>query len=128
MIATAAIAIGINVASIHSRPGYRDFNPGVYVMSSEGYAGGIYNNSHGKASVWAGRQFSTQGMRVGSVKASAALLAGVITGYGKPSVLLSPSVAAEYRGLTYRLSYAPRHPSKPNASDALHLSVSFVVF
>jgi len=124
MIATTAIAIGINIASIHSKPGYQNFNPGIYAMTERGYAAGIYYNSHRKASVWAGRQFSTAAVSAGPVKLSAAVLAGAVTGYGKPSPLVSPSVAMEYQGVTYRVSWAPKHPSKPDASDALHLSVS----
>jgi hypothetical protein len=127
MITATAIAIGINIASMHSKPGYNDRNPGVYVVAESGYAAGLYHNSHRKLSVWAGRQFSTDSVQLGPVKASAAVLAGGITGYGKPSILVSPSVAAEYSGVTYRLSYAPKHPSKQDASDAIHLSVSFKI-
>jgi hypothetical protein len=121
IILASSLTLGVNVASVHSAGGMNNFNPGVYVVTEAGYAGGAYHNSHSKASVWVGRKWETR--RLHGI--SAAIVAGAITGYGKPSPLVSPSVAYRAGNVTYRLSYAPKHPTKRNASDALHLSVEF---
>jgi len=122
MIAASVIAIGLNLVSLHSAGGMNNVNPGLYAVSQSGYAGGLYQNSHDRLSVWAGRKWETRVVH----GVSAGVVAGVITGYGKPSPLLSPSVALKVDGLTYRLNYAPKHPTKPDASDALHLSIEWI--
>lgn len=44
-------AIGLHVASLHSRAGYNDVNPGVYLESQCGIVVGVYDNSYRKPSV-----------------------------------------------------------------------------
>jgi hypothetical protein len=121
MIAATVIAIGVNLGSMHTAGGMNNVNPGLYAVTESGYAGGLYLNSHKRVSVWAGHKWETRPAH----GLSAAVVAGVITGYGKPSPLVSPSVAYRANGVTYRVSYAPKHPTKQNASDALHLSIEW---
>lgn len=113
--------IGVNLGSMHTGGGLNGVNPGAYVVTESGYAGGLYLNSHTRWSLWAGRKWETHlGHGV-----SAAVVAGAVTGYGRPSPLVSPSLAYTSDRVTYRLSYAPKHPTKPGASDALHLSIEW---
>ena len=123
MIAATALTIGINLVSMHTAGDMNNVNPGVYAVTESGYAGGLYLNSHKRVSVWVGHKWETQP----AYGLSAAVVAGVITGYGKPSPLVSPSVAYRANGVAYRVSYAPKHPTKQNASDALHLSIEWRV-
>ena len=121
MIAATTLAIGVNLFSMHTAGGMNNVNPGLYAVTESGHAGGLYLNSHSRVSVWAGHKWET---RLGH-GVSAAVVAGLITGYGKPSPLVSPSLAYRADRVTYRLSYAPKHPTKLNASDALHLSIEW---
>lgn len=121
----SAAVIGVNVGSVHSRDGLNNINPGLYAVTQSGYAAGVYHNSHRRTSAWVARKWETSSIDVAGSKVSAAVLAGAIAGYGKPSPLVSPSIAAQVGAVTYRLSYAPRHPNKPNASDAVHFSLEF---
>ena len=123
MIAATALAIGVNLFSMHTAGGMNNINPGLYAVTESGYAGGLYLNSHKRVSVWAGHKWETRPVH----GVSAAVVAGVITGYGDLSPLVSPSVAYRANGVTYRVSYAPKSPTKANASDALHLSIEWSI-
>lgn len=114
IIACAVQTVGMMTFSAHTGGGYESFTPGAYVVTPKGYTAGIYSNSNGNASAFAGRQFEAP--KVHGV--SAGLLVGGVLGYGKPSPLLVPSVKVG----SVRISYIPQHPSKPTGSDALHLS------
>lgn len=116
-----ASSLGINVASHHERPGFNDINPGLYARNLAGYAAGAYINSHRRASVWAGRQFTAT-----AGPAEAALLIGVATGYYRPlTPVVSPSLAITAGGITTRLSYVPRNPTKEHGASAVHLSLEW---
>lgn len=116
----AVSTLGVNVGSVHSEPGYNNANPGVYALTASGAGAGVYLNSHKRTSVWAGYRFESR--PAGPFKAS--LLLGGVTGYGATvTPMLSPSVSATLDAYTVRLSYLPRHPTKANSSDALHLSL-----
>ena len=119
VIICAVQTVGLMVASGHTHGGYEAFTPGVYAVSAQGLTAGVYSNSHGNASAFAGRQFES-GKVIG---VSAGLLLGGVVGYGKPSPLLVPSIKTG----PVRLSYIPQHPSKPNGSDALHLSIEWSI-
>lgn len=47
-------AIGLHVASLHSKAGYNDVNPGVYIESQCGIVAGAYYNSYRQPSVQIG--------------------------------------------------------------------------
>ncbi len=117
IIVCAVQSVGLMLASAHTNGGYEPFTPGVYAVSPQGLTAGVYSNSHGDAAAFAGKQFESPKV----LGVSAGLLIGGVVGYGKPSPLLVPSVKAG----AVRLSYIPKHPSKPSASDALHLSLEF---
>ena len=119
VIVCAVQAVGLMVASGHTHGGYEAFTPGVYAVSPQGLTAGVYSNSHGNAAAFVGKQFES-GKVVG---VSAGLLLGGVVGYGKPSPLLVPSLKTG----PVRLSYIPRSPSKPSASDALHISLEFAL-
>ena len=119
VIICAVQTVGLMVASGHTHGGYEAFTPGVYAVSPQGLTAGVYSNSHGKVSAFAGKQFES-GQVLG---VSAGLLVGGVVGYGKPAPLLVPSLKAGH----VRLSYIPQHPSKPTGSDALHLSIEWSI-
>lgn len=48
MSCLAIAAVALHVASVHSQPGYRDFNPGVSVRSECGLVAGVYRSSQSK--------------------------------------------------------------------------------
>jgi hypothetical protein len=121
----AVVAVGVNLGSAHSRDGLNDFNPGLYVVTASGYAGGVYHNSHRKASAWVARKWETEAVDVAGLRVSAAVLAGGVTGYSRITPLVSPSIGVAFGGTTARFSYAPKHPTKPGASDAIHFSMEF---
>jgi hypothetical protein len=122
-VLAAIVAVGLNLGSAHSEPGYNDTNPGVYAVTASGVAFGAYKNSVNRTSVWAG--YRLESAPLGPFRA--ALLVGAVTGYGDNlfSPMVSPSVSATVGAYTARLSYLPRHPTKQNSSDAVHLSVEF---
>ena len=117
LILCAVQTVGVMLASGHTNGGYEAFTPGVYAVSPQGLAAGVYSNSHGDAAAFVGKQFESRKV----LGVSAGLLLGGVVGYGKPAPLLIPSLKAG----PVRLSYIPKHPSKPSASDALHVSVEF---
>lgn len=123
IFAAAIVAIGVNLGSAHSEPGYNNVNPGIYAVTDSGVAFGAYRNSVNKTSVWAG--YRLESAPLGPFRA--ALLVGGVTGYSGAlfSPMVSPSVSATVGAYTARLSYLPRHPTKQNSSDAVHLSVEF---
>ena len=121
ILAASFIAVGLNLGSAHSEPGYNNVNPGIYAVTQSGVAFGVYKNSVRETSVWAGYRLESQPL--GPFRA--ALLVGGVTGYSNAlfSPMVSPSVSATVGSYTARLSYLPRHPTKQNSSDAVHLSV-----
>jgi hypothetical protein len=119
-IAATIIATGVTLGSVHREPGFNGFNPGIYAEARNGLSAGAYLNSSDRLSVWAGLTFHTP--QIGAeVRWSAAIVTGAVLGYGKPSPLVLPSIAAQHGDKVMRLSYAPR-PRTPNGSDALVLS------
>jgi hypothetical protein len=119
LIVCAVQTVGLMLASGHTKGGYEAFTPGVYAVSPQGLAAGVYSNSHGDAAAFIGKQFESPKV----MGASAGLLLGGVVGYGKPAPLLIPSVKVG----AVRLSYIPKHPSKPTGSDALHISLEFAL-
>lgn len=72
------LLIGIHLFTAHAgeQEPMKAVTPGVYAKHSSGWAGGIYGNSVGATSVWAGRVFETADKRW-------ALTVGAVTGYGR---------------------------------------------
>lgn len=75
----SGIVIGLHVASVHvpSDVGQHNLNPGVYARTESGLTAGIYHNSLGRTSVYAGYTFE---------RGPFALGLGAITGYQRKAV------------------------------------------
>lgn len=73
---------------------FNEFNPGVGYVNEAGWGGGVYKNSYGKTSVYAGREFRwpLNGLL------DAAVQTGIVTGYP-----LAPVVPAVLPGLIGKL-------------------------
>lgn len=102
---TKIIAMALHVATLHSEPGYENFNPGVSAQLDCNIAAGIYRNSEGRPSVFGGYVFEKQYDRV-----TPFLLVGAVTGYEDWPVapLVSPGVAVRVTdSVSVRFSYIP---------------------
>lgn len=116
------LRIGVHLASAHSRPGFEGFNPGLYVVAPAGAAAGVYRNSYGRASAWAGWLFEAP---LGDTPLAAGLVVGVVTGYPAAAVLPLAAPSLAWRAgerCTLRLTALPKPPRHGSAA-ALHLSV-----
>lgn len=113
-----ATTLGLHLVSVHSRPGYCDANPGLYLRTDSGWVVGAYRNSRCEASVYAAyaleHRFTPQW--------SAALALGAVSGYGphlKP--LAVPSLAVDLDDHNaIRLHIAPK--VRPMRATFMHLS------
>ena len=137
--AAHAQTIGVHLVSVHvpARDYLQSFNPGIYVRTESGLTAGVYRNSLGRTSVYAG--FTIDSGRF-------SLTVGATTGYQKRqwfgtcpdgnveaecwdgvtnAVLLpvfSPSVRLpDVAGFTPRLSFIPGLGA--GSANAVHLSV-----
>lgn len=114
-----ATTLGLHLASVHSTPGWCDFNPGLYLRTDAGLTLGAYRNSECRASVYAGWTWEARRGRW-----AAAVTAGAVTGYTSRPVLplLVPSLAVDVADKTaLRLTYIPK--TEKAGAHALHLSV-----
>lgn len=119
--------VGVHLASWHSKPGYNNANPGMYVRLSNGLVMGAYRNSLEKTSVYVGAHFDV----ALSEHAIAGLTAGVVNGYpgnkwriGRDVVpLLVPSLALDVgRGVFARISLIP-NAGGVNGTSVVHVSL-----
>lgn len=115
--------LGLHLATAHINPsaiqgGAHAFNPGVYVRLANGATAGVYRNSYGNTSVYAGYTAEALGRHV-------ALTVGGVTGYGARTVcpLVVPSVRL---GLTdtmsLRIAYLPKPPHYGHTAG-VHFSI-----
>lgn len=115
----AATTIGLHLGSVHSTPGWCDYNPGVYMRTDTGLTLGAYRNSECRSSAYAGWTWEAR-----RGKLAAAITAGAVTGYAARPVLplLVPSLAVDVADKTaLRLTYIPK--IEKAGAHALHLSV-----
>jgi hypothetical protein len=113
-----SLVIGLHLLSHHfpDKDYQENFNPGIYVRAENGLTGGIYRNTLGRTSVYAGWTF---GDRV-------ALTIGGVTGYqlkdgfGMSNAYITPMIAPSVRLGPARFSVIPR---VGNSAAVLHLSV-----
>lgn len=109
-----SLVLGLHLATAHAAGGYESFNPGVYVVSPEGWTAGVLRNSERRTSVYGGMTFETADRRW-------ALTVGGITGYRKSvTPLLVPSVRVPVAG-----SFAARFSLlvPPGQRPALHVGL-----
>jgi len=115
----AATTIGLHLGSVHSTPGWCNYNPGVYMRTDAGLTLGAYRNSECTSSAYAGWTWEAR-----RGKLAAAVTAGAVTGYAARSVqfLLVPSIAVDVASRTaLRLTYIPK--IERAGAHALHLSI-----
>lgn len=67
--------------------GWNESNSGLGLKTPGGILGGIYRNSLGRTSVYGGKEWATDKMRLGPLELQAALTAGLITGYPQKPVM-----------------------------------------
>lgn len=116
--AHAADAIGLHLASVHSRPGFESATVGVYVRRDDGLTLGVLRNSYGRISTYGAWTLQTDDQRFG-------LTIGAITGYPAAPVMLlvAPSVRWQLApGYGARLVLLPKPPRHGSAA-ALHLAI-----
>ena len=108
-------AVGLHLASVHSRGGYTDINPGVYVESECGVMIGAFRNSYGN--------FSAQlAYRLEPKKLPVFVEAGLATGY--PGHDVQPYAMGGVRVGPVRIGYIP-HISGVNRCAMAHAMVQF---
>lgn len=112
--------IGINLYTHHTDDaGLCNQNPGVYVKSESGWAGGVLKNSECRLGAWGAYSFETNTIRLLGVPASAGLMVGGITGYRAAPLL--PLIAPSVKVSVFRFTYLPKAPGAQ--SDGIHLSI-----
>lgn len=77
------LILGLHLLTAHSAPGYESQTPGIYVRHESGATAGLYRNSIGRNSAYAGWTFETEDKRY-------ALTAGVVSGYQRKCVQSEP--------------------------------------
>ncbi|MEY2893921.1 MAG: hypothetical protein RJA98_3829 [Pseudomonadota bacterium] len=122
--AAAAVTIGLHLATAHfggapNSPHVENVTPGLYLRTASGITAGIYSNSEGGTSAYAGQTYETDNGRF-------ALTVGAVVGYRVAPILplVVPSVRfnpTEQAGL--RLSYI--HNPLRGAPSGLHLSAEW---
>lgn len=119
--AAEALIVGLHIATAHvasaTASDMHAFNPGVYVRTPAGLTGGLYRNSEGRTSAYAGWTWTTDDGRW-------ALTAGAVTGYdhARLSALVVPSVRIDAGdGWSVRLAGLPKPHS--NGAAGIHLAI-----
>lgn len=109
------VVIGVQAVALHfGGPAASDMRtvvPGVYAALPSGFGGGVYRNSYGDTSVWAGKTWRSGPW---------SLTAGGVTGYSSRPVLpmLLPGYVHDLGGVSLRVTYAHK-PSRGRASAVL---------
>jgi len=113
-----AQTVGLHLVSVHSRDGFNNTNPGLYVRTYSGWTTGVFRNSYSRVSVYGAYTWETDG------QVSVALTAGAVTGYRARAImpLVVPSVAYHFGDSAIRLAIIPKPPTKGGAAAA-HLMV-----
>lgn len=117
---------GLHLFSLHTKSGFNNFNPGIYVQHHTGWTAGAFRNSYSRASVYGGYMWRKQ--RCGGPE----LFLGAATGYEDDtgsSKGLAPVFAPSYSWCLDGVVSAARlswfvDPRK-DAAQALHVSISF---
>lgn len=119
MSAGQVFILGVHLATVHiGGHDLEPINPGVYVRTESGLTAGVYRNSYGQISTYAGLTLQTDGGRF-------ALTAGAVTGY--PAAKVMPLLAASVRvpitdTVAARISLLPK-PLKGGTAVGVHLSI-----
>lgn len=108
----ALATIGLHTVTIHDRPGYEFFTPGIYAMDTEGCVGGVLRNSEGRAGAYLGKNFDLG-------KSGFSVAAVVLTGYSRQRFV--PGIIGSYKIGDARIMFWPANPSKGSAGG-IHLA------
>ena len=102
---TSAWIIGMHLFTWHSAPGFEPATVGAYARSPDGATIGVYRNSEGGRSAYAGLTMETPGRQF-------ALTVGAVTGYRAAQVipLIAPSARFGSDDLALRVAVIPRIP------------------
>ena len=117
---SGALVLGLHLATAHlgAAQGLQAATPGIYLRTEAGLTAGVYRNSNGRTSSYAGWTWETEGRGL-------ALTLGAVTGYAAAPVmpLVVPSARLPLAaGLALRLAYVPK-PPRAGSAAGLHLSV-----
>ena len=105
---------------------YNENNQGLGYVSPDNWMLGAYMNSLGKPSVYGAKKWETDPMKLGPADMRAGLLAGLVTGYGKPVMpLLMPEVSATFGERQLGLGFVPPIKGVTPAVLALQLRKKF---
>jgi hypothetical protein len=123
--AQAQTTVGLHLVSHHfpERPGQRNFNPGVYVRTADGWTAGYYRNTLGRNSVYAGYTLEHSFTSYLSVGVTAGAVTGYRLnddGYGVAKSALTPMLAPSVKVGPARLSFIP---GIGVSASVVHLSV-----
>lgn len=113
-------AVGLHLASYHSNPGFNNFNPGVYVVTKDGWTVGTYRNSEYRQSFYGG--LTVQGELASRTWVS--LTVGGITGYKAENLLPLAVPSLKYmmtEQIGARVAFVPRHEKGGTATTHLML-------
>jgi hypothetical protein len=119
-LAVGAHTFGAHLGSVHSAPGFCDFNPGAFVRFDDGGTVGFYRNSECRLSVYAGWTFHA--LQRGKLSADVTL--GAVTGYRRANVLplAVPSLAYQVNDqVAVRVAYVPK--VEKGGAHAVHFMV-----
>ncbi len=101
-------AAGVHIVSTHDLPGFRNINPGLYAVNQCGMVGGVYRNSVGKVTAYAGYMLDPDSLPVWASFSAA-------TGYrSETGWRISPLVAIGLKssefggGYRFRVAWVPR--------------------
>ena len=114
--AMAETTVGVHLATYHAdrKAGYDEINPGVYVMHNQ-YTAGVYHNSEGHTSIYAGYTIPVWKFDV---------TVGAVSGYQRGlTALVIPSIKTPWYGL--RVAFLPPVPNAKNNTMAIHLMKDF---
>lgn len=122
--AAAALTLGLHLATAHfggspDSPHVENVTPGIYLRTPSGLTAGVYSNSEGGTSAYAGQTFETDSRRF-------ALTLGAVVGYRVAPVLplVVPSLRFEItEHAAARLSYI--HNPLKDAPSGVHLSAEW---
>lgn len=88
---------------------FNEQNDGIGYRTEDGLLFGLYRNSLDKPSAYVAKEFLTDPLKLGPVNLKAGLLAGGVTGYGKPVMpLLMPELVGSAGDHSLALGMVPK--------------------
>lgn len=116
----AGWTVGLQMLSFHDQVDnvqFKTITPGIYASSPEGYTAGIYRNSIGKTSLFAGKAFKADFSLAGE---EYSVMLGGVTGYN--GVAVAPMIVPSIKIDKFRFCYVPPYEKK-GFYQVLHFSI-----